>query len=109
MKKEEFDPAIKELADFAVSISHPFRFSVYRFILKRWSKGQKTLNKDIVENFNYSQSTVSEHMAKLTKSGIVETRPYKTGTSYYINPAKVEKYLQSLNRLARLMTEDREK
>ena len=63
------------IASVSDALAHPARIKIYRFIMKANKERRKVCNKDVVEAFNYSQATISQHIKKrkiiCTKNKIV--------------------------------------
>ena len=50
-------------------------------------------NGDLVAAFDYSQATISQHMKKLVRSGLVQTRKDDKKTLYFANIGRLQQYL----------------
>lgn len=79
------DIALAEIAD---ALSHPLRVALLRYV-KTKNSGQgvdnETCNKDLVNMFNYSQSTISQHIKILKNCGLFVTESKDRFTFYYVN------------------------
>lgn len=71
--------ANEELASLAKAIAHPARVQIVRILLARASRtcGQ------LVEELPFAQSTVSQHLAMMTKAGLLGTGP---AGDYHVEP-----------------------
>src|SRR5687767_12982011 len=90
----------KNIATLANSLAHPVRVALVRYLLKKnCGKGvdNETCNKDLVEMFPYSQSTISQHVKILKEAGVFLTQEKEKYTFYEVNPALVEKIKQFMN------------
>ena len=65
---------IQLISQASDALAHPLRVELFRFIYTETRARRSVCNKDLVEHFGYSQSTVSQHMKKLLVSGLVESR-----------------------------------
>ena len=82
------------IATIANSLSHPLRVALVRYLLdKNCGKGvdNETCNKDLVELFPYSQSTISQHVKILKEAGVFVTQEKEKYTFYEVNPRLVKK------------------
>jgi len=55
-------------------------------------------NKDIVDEFDYAQATISQHMKTLVKSGLVDVRKQEKFSYYFVNIGMLMKYLDATKR-----------
>lgn len=67
-KTEEFTRTQNELAAFAKALGHPARIAILQYLIK----SKSCICGDIVEQLPLSQSTVSQHLAELKKSGLIK-------------------------------------
>lgn len=95
LNKEEID-LIAECSD---ALAHPARVEIFRFIYKANMNRQAVCNKEIVEEFDYAQATVSQHVSKLVGSGLVDAVKSGTKAQYYINLGRLGKYLTAIKKL----------
>ena len=95
LKKDEID-IIAECSD---ALAHPARVEIFRFIYKANLERKTVCNKDIVENFEYAQSTVSQHVSKLTGCGLVEAVKQGSKAQYYVNLGLLGQYLSAVKKL----------
>lgn len=89
-----------DLAKLANSLAHPLRVALVRYLLsKNNGKGVDniTCNKDLVEMFDYSQSTISQHLKIMKDSELVITERKDKFTHYYINTELLSFFTESLN------------
>ena len=87
-KKDEFNKAENELADFANAISHPARVA----ILKEISKRESCICGEIVEVLPLAQSTVSQHLKELRKAELITGTVEGVTSCYCINWKTFEKF-----------------
>ncbi|HYF30779.1 MAG TPA: metalloregulator ArsR/SmtB family transcription factor [Chitinophagaceae bacterium] len=84
----------RRVATLANSLAHPVRVALVRYLLeKNCGKGvdNVTCNKDLVNIFPYSQSTISQHVKILKEAGVFLTEEREKYTFYEINPALLKK------------------
>jgi len=84
----------------ANSLAHPVRVALVRYLLnKNCGKGvdNETCNKDLVDLFPYSQSTISQHVKILKEAGVFLTEEKEKYTFYQVNPALVDKIKLFMN------------
>lgn len=81
------------------ALAHPLRVELFRFIYVENMKQNKVCNKDLVEVFDYSQSTISQHMNKLTASGLVDVVRKANKSYYFVNLGILGKYLNAVKKL----------
>lgn len=87
------DDEIILLADCSDALAHPARIRLFRYIMACNKKLEPVCNKDLVAQFDYSQATISQHMNKLTASGLVEKKQKNRFTYYYVNIGQLMKYV----------------
>ena len=81
------------------ALAHPLRVELFRHIYTENIARRPVCNKDLVREFEYSQSTISRHMKKLLISGLVEARKQESCTCYYVNVGMLGRYLASVKKL----------
>jgi len=88
----ETDYKVAQLAD---ALAHPVRVALVRYLSEK-NKGRGvdnvTCNKDLVELFDYSQSTISQHVKILKDVGLFLTERQDTFTYYKLNHLLLEKF-----------------
>ena len=90
----------RRIAMLANSLAHPVRVALVRYLLnKNCGKGvdNETCNKDLVDLFPYSQSTISQHVKILKEAGVFLTEEKEKYTFYQVNPALVDKIKLFMN------------
>lgn len=95
LEKEEID-LIAQCSD---ALAHPARVEIFRFIYKANMQRQAVCNREIVEEFNYAQATVSQHVSRLVGSGLVQAVKNGTKAQYYVNLGRLGKYLAAVKKL----------
>ena len=56
-------------------------------------KRERVCNKDLVNYFDYSQATISQHVKKLRDAGLVEVRKEDRYSYYYVHLGTLNDYL----------------
>ncbi len=87
---EEKDQRIAELAN---ALAHPLRVALVRYLNEKDGGNgldNVTCNKDLVEMFDYSQSTISQHVKILKDCGLFLTETKDKFTFYYLNRILME-------------------
>lgn len=87
-KKDEFNKKENELADFANAISHPARVAILKEIAKR----NTCICGEIVEVLPLAQSTVSQHLKELLRTGLITGTVDGVKSCYCINYDTFEKF-----------------
>jgi DNA-binding transcriptional ArsR family regulator len=83
------------IARVSDALAHPVRIKIYRFIMNANKERKKVCNKDVVEAFDYSQATISQHIKKLATSGLLEVQKDDRFSYYYANLGALMKYLDA--------------
>ena len=93
-----------KMAELANALSHPLRVALVRY-LSEMDSGEGldnvTCNKDLVRKFDYSQSTMSQHVKILRECGLfimVKKDPFRY---YYLNRELLQEYHKFLSTLAK--------
>lgn len=88
-----------ELAKIANALSHPVRVALVRYLSdKNNGNGvdNSTCNRDLVDMFDYSQSTISQHVKILKEAGLFITESKDKFTHYYLNSDLLAEFANSL-------------
>lgn len=88
------------IAKIANAMAHPLRVALVRYLLSKNSgKGVDniTCNKDLVEMFDYSQSTISQHLKIMKDAELVITESKDKFTHYYVNTELLSFFTESIN------------
>ncbi|MEM7381099.1 MAG: metalloregulator ArsR/SmtB family transcription factor [Bacteroidota bacterium] len=84
-----------DMAEIANALAHPLRVALVRYLsTKNSGKGvdNVTCNKDLVELFDYSQSTISQHVKILKEAGLFITESKDKFTFYYLNKELLKQF-----------------
>ena len=82
------------------SVNHKIRQRIIEII----GRGKKIVVTDICNEFNLDQSAVSQHLAVLRKSGVVQTERQGKFIFYFLNVEKLY-HIQSLVQLETIQNE----
>jgi len=91
-----------EMAKIANALAHPVRVALVRYLSeKNGGRGvdNVTCNKDLVALFDYSQSTISQHVKILKAAGLFLTEQQDTHTFYELNYTLLKRFENSLGSL----------
>ena len=99
-KSEEIlDDEIDFIATVSDALAHPARIRMLRFIMDCNKAAVPVCNKDLAANFGYAQSTISQHMKTLTRSGLVDIRKADRKTFYYVNIGLLSQYVNTARKI----------
>ncbi len=90
-----------KVAEIANALAHPLRVALVRYLgTKNDGTGvdNVTCNKDLVKMFDYSQSTVSQHVKILKDCGLFITESKDKFTFYYLNRDLLREFTAFLDR-----------
>jgi ArsR family transcriptional regulator len=80
------------IAKISDALAHPARIRIFRYILRCNAERVSVCNKDIVACFDYSQSTISQHIQKLVSADLVQVRHQNAFSLYFANIGILKKY-----------------
>ena len=81
------------IARISDALAHPARIKIFRYIMTSNKKRERVCNKDLVNYFDYSQATISQHVKKLRDAGLVEVRKEDRYSYYYVHLGTLNDYL----------------
>ena len=81
------------IADVSDALAHPARVKILQHILACNKDMTPVCNGDIVAAFDYSQSTISQHLSKLIKADLVQVKKDDKKSIYFANIGKLQMYL----------------
>jgi len=90
---------IKLISAASDALAHPLRVELFRYIYTENIARRQVCNKSLVEEFGYSQSTISQHMRKLLVSGLVQSMKKESYSYYYVNLGTLQMYLNAVKKL----------
>ncbi|WP_224488698.1 ArsR/SmtB family transcription factor [Robertkochia flava] len=82
-----------QLAEIFKAFGHPARIAILQYI----STQPNSICTDMVEEIDLAQSTISQHLSELKKTGIIEGKAYGKKMYYRINIDKLYEVKQVLN------------
>lgn len=88
------------IAGVSDALAHPVRLALFRHIMQCNKSMQTVCTKDLVEHFDYAQATISQHMRRLVKSGMVETHKIEKFTYYYANLGVLMRYINATKKFS---------
>ncbi len=95
LDKEEIDL----IASCSDALAHPARVEIFRFVYRTNLNRRSVCNKDIVEAFDYAQATISQHISKLTGSGLLEIQKKGNRNYYFVSLGVLSRYLNAVKKL----------
>ena len=101
LRKESDDMLDEEIllvSEMSDALAHPVRIRIFRYIYKANSQRQTVCNRDVVEAFDYSQATISQHIKKLVNAGLIEAKKSERQSNYYVNIGILSKYINAVKK-----------
>ncbi|MCF0232650.1 MAG: winged helix-turn-helix transcriptional regulator [Enterococcus sp.] len=92
------DKEVELISAVSDALAHPVRLEIFRFIMSENKSGRVPCAKDIVGFFDYSQSTISQHLKKLTDTGLVELKKKGTFTYYAVHTGIYQQYYNAIGK-----------
>lgn len=86
------------IAKASDALAHPARVRIFRYIYNANMTREPICNKDVVNAFDYSQATVSQHIKKLVESELVHVERKDNFSYYYVNIGVLSKYLDAVKK-----------
>ena len=103
IRKDGSDNEITEqdqnISQVANALAHPLRVALVRYLKeKNCGNGVEniTCNRDLVEMFDYSQSTISQHIKILKDCGLFTVETRNKFCYYYLNKELLNEFSNSL-------------
>ncbi len=93
-----------KMAELSNALSHPLRVALVRYLNEKdtgTGLDNATCNKDLVQMFDYSQSTMSQHVKILTACGLFTVEKKDQFRFYYLNRALLEEFYDFLGSLVK--------
>ena len=81
------------IADVSDALAHPARVKIYQFILEKNKDMIPVCNQDLVASFDYSQSTISQHVKKLIDANLIQMKKQDKKSMYFANIGRLSQYL----------------
>lgn len=95
---ELLDEEIRLVAEVSDAFAHPLRVKIFRHIYLANRNRKALCNKEVVEAFDYSQATISQHIKKLVGAGLIEVKKQERQSLYYVNIGILGKYLNAVKK-----------
>lgn len=101
--KKEFNIEGSEKANFiattADALAHPLRVALVHYVRKKNKVRNDVCNKDLVNHFPYSQSSLSQHIKRL-KDADIFTVEYKDKYSFYsVNQKTIKTFMDYMSKI----------
>lgn len=87
------------IAKVSDALAHPLRVEIFKYIYKENLERRQPCTKELVEKFNYSQSTISQHMSTFISSGLIEVQKKNSYSYYFVNIGVLGQYLDAVKKL----------
>lgn len=91
---------IELIAKVSDALAHPVRLKLFRYIMQCNQARESVCNKDLVANFDYAQATISQHMKKLSQSGLIEVKKQEKFSYYYANLGILMMYINATKKFS---------
>ena len=73
---------------------------MFRHIMQCNKNMEAVCTGDLVAYFDYAQATISQHMKRLVRSGIVDTHKVDKYTYYYANLGTLMRYINATKKFS---------
>ena len=80
------------------ALAHPVRINILKHIMHCNAENTPVCNKDVVEFFQYSQATISQHIKRLMLADLIQVKKKDSFSIYYVNIGVVKKYVDAVNK-----------
>ncbi len=94
----EDEQDLQLIAQVSDAFAHPARIRMFRYILQCNRQMKPVCNKDLIREFGYAQATTSQHIARLTEAGLIETRKRNRSSCLYVNLGILQGYINSVRK-----------
>lgn len=81
------------IARISDALAHPARIKIFRYIMAQNKKRERVCNKDLVNHFNYSQATISQHVKKLKDAELLQVKKQDRYSYYFVHLGTLNDYL----------------
>jgi ArsR family transcriptional regulator len=81
------------IADVSDALAHPARVKIFQYIMACNKDLKPVCNQDIVADFDYAQSTISQHLKKLIGADLIQMKKNDKKSMYFANIGKLQMYL----------------
>jgi ArsR family transcriptional regulator len=83
------------IAKVSDALAHPARIRIFRCIMQCNTERTSVCNKDLVNRFDYSQATISQHVQKLVLAGLVQVKRQNAFSLYFANIGMLKRYVDA--------------
>lgn len=87
------------MAGVADALAHPVRMAILRYVLQNEEVRNDTCNKDLVNLFDYSQATISQHVKKMVSANLFLIERKDKFSFYSVNRTVLKRYYKLLEEL----------
>lgn len=91
---------ISDKSDFIVRVadafSHPARLKIFKYVKDKNFVNNDVCNGDLVKMFDYSQSTISQHVKKMVNADLFIIEKREKHSIYSINQKTLDQYFDFL-------------
>ena len=88
------------IASVSDALAHPVRLALFRYIMHCNKVMTPVCTKDLVETFDYAQATISQHMKRLVRYGLVETNKVEKFNYFYANLGLLARYINATKKFS---------
>ena len=81
------------IARISDALAHPARIKIFRYIMAANKKRERVCNKDLVNHFDYSRATISQHVKKLKDAELLQVQKEDRYSYYYVHLGTLNDYL----------------
>lgn len=89
---------LESIAKVSDALAHPVRLDLFRYIMHCNQAMKKVCTKDLVEEYDYAQATISQHMKRLVQSGLIEVKKENKYSYYYVNLGILMQYIDNVKK-----------
>lgn len=87
------------LAQVADALAHPARMAILRYVLQNEEVRNDTCNKDLVNLFDYSQASISQHVKKMIQADLFLIEKKDKFSFYAVNKEVLGRYVKRMEAL----------
>jgi len=87
------------LAEIANALAHPVRVAILKYVAEKNQVRNDVCNGDLVQYLDYSQATISQHVKKLVKVGLLRTEKQDKFTIYTMDRGRLDEFMALLKKI----------
>lgn len=98
LRKEYDEIQEKEIllmAQVSDALAHPARIKIFRYIMQQNKQRSPVCNKDLVNHFDYSQATISQHVKKLVEADLLQVKKQDRFSYYYVHLGTLQNFVDA--------------